>query len=623
MGKGIQGWTAAPLRFWNSLPLVVKGLALGTCVLGAILAGGIITAYGGILLLFLINLLCLGGTWYLVIYAGKKAIGSRSGWKNKSFRTGYLLSAGVAFVLLVGLIFYRRTLYMDDYINYWSKQDLLRSSFGTNGFYGMSVLLDNLLRADYKVFSNLFISLFYQFTDHSIQAFMICMFLGCLLPAWYAVLLVAEKLGQTLGTRHPLYLPAAGLMISLWPLLMNPITHAMPDAQGLTFLGIIFLLCWDYRFEKLELGRLAGIFAATFCLIITRRWYMYLVVGFYAWYSLLVLAGAAKKRRFGRTLGNMALFGGISLAGILGPLCLTFLNILSTDYGDVYGAYYGGGVWNNILHQLDFQGWLLILLTAAGLGAGLAFPATRWPAFCLGGATLTAFVLFVQAQSLGYHQSLILVPGYLCSWFVLLAVLSRGKRAASLLMGVVVACMGYNFLVSMEVLPRTALAGSVSADLTRRTDFDQIERIGNWVLENCPEGETVFINIYNQNYGGNTFRFSGDTRLRDLIVWNGVIPSTAGYPLELLEASFVMVTDITQGEYLCERINQAFQEGSPVLDHFEYLCDFPLEGVTLWCYRRTAPADQTEAEYLLSLMEDFDARWPELYSQRLAAYLSK
>lgn len=623
MEKRIQQWAAALVQFWNSLPLAIRCLVLGTGVLGLIMAGGVITAYGGILLLFIINLLCLGLTWYLVVYAGKKAIGPQSGWKNKNFRIAYLISIGVAFALLAGLIFYRRTLYMDDYINYWSKQDLLRSSFGTNGFYGMSVLLDNLLRADYKVFSNLFVSIFYQFTDHSIQAFMICMFLGCLLPAWYAVLLVAEKIGQVLETRHPLYLPAAGLMLGLWPLLMNPITHAMPDAQGLTFLGIIFLLCWDYRFEKLEPGRLLGIFAATFCLIITRRWYMYLVVGFYAWYSLLVLAGAVRNRRFGRTLGNMAIFGGISLVGILGPLCLTFLNILSTDYGDVYGAYYGGGIWNNILHQLDFQGWLLILLTAAGLGVGLAFRAIRWPAFCLAGATLTAFVLFVQAQSLGYHQSLILVPGYLCFWFVLLAALSRVKKAAPLLMGAVVACMGYNFLVSMEVLPQTALAGSVPSDLTRRTDFEQIEQVGDWVLENCPEGETVYINIYDQNYGGNTFRFSGDTRLRDLIVWNGVIPSTAGYPLELLDASYVMVTDATQGEYLCERINQAFQEGSPVLEHFEYVCDFPLEGVTLRCYRRTTSADQTEAEYILSLMEDFDARWPELYSQRVASYLGE
>lgn len=620
MGKQ-QQWREKLLALWRELPRPLQWLAAGTVLLGAVLTGGVITAYGGLILLFLINLLCLGGTWYLVVYAGEKALGKGKGWKDKNFRIAFLLSAGLAFIILVGLIYYRRTLYMDDHINYWSKQELLRSSFGTNGFYGMSVLLDNLLRADYKAFSNLFMALPYQFTTHSIQAFMVCMFLCCLLPAWYAVLLCARKIGQTLGVTSSLYLPAAGLMVSLWPLLMNPITHAMPDAQGLTFLGIIFLLCWDYRFEKLEPGRLVGIFAATFCLIITRRWYMYLVVGFYALYSLLVLAGAAREKRLGRTLGRMALFGGLSLAGILGPLCLTFLNILSTDYSDIYGSYYGGGVVENLWAQIDFQGWILILLFGAGLVLGLWQKATRWPTLCLAGATAIAFFLFVQAQSLGYHQSLILVPGYLGAWFLLLGTLSRIRKAGNLLVGAAVACMGFNFLVSLELIPRTALAGSVPADLTRRTDFDQVEEVGDWVLENCPAGETVYINIYDQNYGGNTFRFSGDLALRDLIVWNGVIPSTAGYPLELLDASYVMVTDQLEGEYLCQRINQAFQPGSPVLDHFTYLCDFPLEGTTLHCYQRTAPADAAEAEYLLSLMEDFDAQWPEIYSQRVAQYL--
>ena len=80
----------------------------------------------------------------------------------------------------------------------------------------------------------------------------------------------------------------------LWPMGLWPATHGMPDAFGLTFAAVIALLCADYRFETLPWPRLLAIFAATFALILTRRWYMFWILAFYAVYVLAVLVGAVR-----------------------------------------------------------------------------------------------------------------------------------------------------------------------------------------------------------------------------------------------------------------------------------------------------------------------------------------
>ncbi|MCI6885627.1 hypothetical protein MR942_11595, partial [bacterium] len=56
--------------------------------------------------------------------------------------------------------------------------------------------------------------------------------------------------------------------------------------------------------------------------------------------------------------------------------------------------------------------------------------------------------------------------------------------------------------------------------------------------------------------------------------------------------------------------------------HYEYVTQFPLNGVTLYCYRRTSPPDQAEADYFKQVFAGYDARWPELFSQRIDAYLA-
>ena len=351
----------------RALPAGPRWLAYGVLLLCAILVGGVITAYGGMLLVVLMWAVCMGGLCLLLHFTWQTVFPGQRVAQDKTFLRSWLAGSAVGVAVIAALVCYRQTVYSDDAINYFAKQTLLFGSFGQSGFYGIHVLLESLLTADYKMFMNLFISVPYLFTGRSINAFMVCYAIACFVPMWFALLMGAKYLAQQLPACHTaLYYPLCMAVMVLWPMFLWPATHGMPDAFGLTFAAVIALLCADYRFETLPWPRLLAIFAATFALILTRRWYMFWILAFYAVYVLAVLVGAVRRKTLGSTLKHMLLFGVPSAVIIVGALLPTFKTILTTDYADIYGAYYGGGFGNNCLGQLRTQGLIWLVLCAAG-----------------------------------------------------------------------------------------------------------------------------------------------------------------------------------------------------------------------------------------------------------------
>lgn len=614
----------------RALPAGPRWLAYGVLLLCAILVGGVITAYGGMLLVVLMWAVCMGGLCLLLHFTWQTVFPGQRGVQDKTFLRSWLAGSAVGVAVIAALVCYRQTVYSDDAINYFAKQTLLFGSFGQSGFYGIHVLLESLLTADYKMFMNLFISVPYLFTGRSINAFMVCYAITCFVPMWFALLMGAKYLAQQLPACHTaLYYPLCMAVMVLWPMFLWPATHGMPDAFGLTFAAVIALLCADYRFETLPWPRLLAIFAATFALILTRRWYMFWILAFYAVYVLAVLVGAVRRKTLGSTLKHMLLFGVPSAVIIVGALLPTFKTILTTDYADIYGAYYGGGFGNNCLGQLRTQGLIWLVLCAAGLVWLLYCRSTRAQAIVAAAASLGAMVLFTRTQSLGDHQSLILAPFYLLMLFGLCAKLTQQKAKPWLrnaAAGVLAVFLVVNFGNALR-LPgknvRTLALSSESLDLTRRTDLAQMRAVTDFVLEHCTEDQTVYINMDSNGYSGTTFAYSDPAhpQLQTMILWESSVPSTHGFPTGIWTSEYVMVTDRVDEGGIVGPINAALRTQSPAAIHYEYVTEFPLDGITLYCYRRTARPDAEEADYFKQVFAEYDARWPEIFSQRIDEYM--
>lgn len=614
----------------RALPAGPRWLAYGVLLLCAILVGGVITAYGGMLLVVLMWAVCMGGLCLLLHFTWQTVFPGQRVAQDKTFLRSWLAGSAVGVVVIAALVCYRQTVYSDDAINYFAKQTLLFGSFGQSGFYGIHVLLESLLTADYKMFMNLFISVPYLFTGRSINAFMVCYAITCFVPMWFALLMGAKYLAQQLPACHTaLYYPLCMAVMVLWPMFLWPATHGMPDAFGLTFAAVIALLCADYRFETLPWPRLLAIFAATFALILTRRWYMFWILAFYAVYVLAVLVGAVRRKTLGSTLKRMLLFGVPSAVIIVGALLPTFKTILTTDYADIYGAYYGGGFGNNCLGQLRTQGLIWLVLCAAGLVWLLYCRSTRAQAMVAAAASLGAMVLFTRTQSLGDHQSLILAPFYLLMLFGLCAKLTQQKAKPWLrnaAAGVLAVFLVVNFGNALR-LPgknvQTLALSSESLDLTRRTDLAQMRAVTDFVLEHCTEDQTVYINMDSNGYSGTTFAYSDPAhpQLQTMILWESSVPSTHGFPTGIWTSEYVMVTDRVDEGGIVGPINAALRTQSPAAVHYEYVTEFPLDGITLYCYRRTARPDAEEADYFKQVFAEYDARWPEIFSQRIDEYM--
>lgn len=614
----------------RALPAGPRWLAYGVLLLCAILVGGVITAYGGMLLVVLMWAVCMGGLCLLLHFTWQTVFPGQRVAQDKTFLRSWLAGSAVGVAVIAALVCYRQTVYSDDAINYFAKQTLLFGSFGQSGFYGIHVLLESLLTADYKMFMNLFISVPYLFTGRSINAFMVCYAITCFVPMWFALLMGAKYLAQQLPACHTaLYYPLCMAVMVLWPMFLWPATHGMPDAFGLTFAAVIALLCTDYRFETLPWPRLLAIFAATFALILTRRWYMFWILAFYAVYVLAVLVGAVRRKTLGSTLKHMLLFGIPSAVIIVGALLPTFKTILTTDYADIYGAYYGGGFGNNCLGQLRTQGLIWLVLCAAGLVWLLYCRSTRAQAIVAAAASLGAMVLFTRTQSLGDHQSLILAPFYLLMLFGLCAKLTQQKAKPWLrnaAAGVLAVFLVVNFGNALR-LPgknvQTLALSSESLDLTRRTDLAQMRAVTDFVLEHCTEDQTVYINMDSNGYSGTTFAYSDPAhpQLQTMILWESSVPSTHGFPTGIWTSEYVMVTDRVDEGGIVGPINAALRTQSPAAVHYEYVTEFPLDGITLYCYRRTARPDAEEADYFKQVFAEYDARWPEIFSQRIDEYV--
>lgn len=614
----------------RALPAGPRWLAYGVLLLCAILVGGVITAYGGMLLVVLMWAVCMGGLCLLLHFTWQTVFPGQRAAQDKTFLRSWLAGSAVGVAVITALVCYRQTVYSDDAINYFAKQTLLFGSFGQSGFYGIHVLLESLLTADYKMFMNLFISVPYLFTGRSINAFMVCYAITCFVPMWFALLMGAKYLAQQLPACHTaLYYPLCMVVMVLWPMFLWPATHGMPDAFGLTFAAVIALLCADYRFETLPWPRLLAIFAATFALILTRRWYMFWILAFYAVYVLAVLVGAVRRKTLGSTLKHMLLFGVPSAVIIVGALLPTFKTILTTDYADIYGAYYGGGFGNNCLGQLRTQGLIWLVLCAAGLVWLLYCRSTRAQAIVAAAASLGAMVLFTRTQSLGDHQSLILAPFYLLMLFGLCAKLTQQKAKPWLrnaAAGVLAVFLVVNFGNALR-LPgknvQTLALSSESLDLTRRTDLAQMRAVTDFVLEHCTEDQTVYINMDSNGYSGTTFAYSDPAhpQLQTMILWESSVPSTHGFPTGIWTSEYVMVTDRVDEGGIVGPINAALRTQSPAAVHYEYVTEFPLDGITLYCYRRTARPDAEEADYFKQVFAEYDARWPEIFSQRIDEYM--
>ena len=619
------------------------GLAAGALAL--IVFG--LAAPGSSLFFPLVSLWCNAALFALALLVLRRA-GMELDLFHKAVLVGLWAAAVLYFYWTLGS---RTFLYHWDYVNYILKQYHAEAAFAQNTGAGFRFLLDSITE-DYTNFITLFTEFPFCLSGKTGDDYAFCQVFS-VLPSLLVLLAgLTVKVGRMLRVKNRFWYFLIGFSwCATFPFVRMSAVLGQPDWFGLIFAFMLMLLTLDYRFDGIDLPRYLLIFAATAGIILTRRWYLYFVVGYCFAYVLMLAVSSIRLAKDGqpsRAVHHMVrlVAFGLCAAGAMVLLLLPMVRkILSFDYAGRYSYYNFGGITLELAAQTLRIGLLNFIL----IGMGLWFAAKRrLPALpCLAGAELlVSLVLFTRVQNTGSHQMLLFVPGWLLLFLVGSAALADGLKKHT---AVKLCYWGFTmvFAVSVRCSPLTtvALPGFVVdhfplkavSEFVRldkltydRTDAAQIQRVDDWIDAHCDaeKGEFAYMIPHDMLYNSDMFQYAAlpDIQLQGKLAAGISIPGTHEFPVRFFEAKYVLTAEplpqtFVSGGELSGRWNALFCAARG--EHFTQAASFDMgNGTVFTVWERTEPADRTEVEYYLDAFAQEDALYPEMFSQVAEAWLA-
>lgn len=620
------------------------GLAAGALAL--IVFG--LAAPGSSLFFPLVSLWCNAALFALALLVLRRA-GVELDLFHKAVLVGLWAAAVLYFYWTLGS---RTFLYHWDYVNYILKQYHAEAAFAQSTGAGFRFLLDSITE-DYTNFITLFTEFPFCLSGKTGDDYAFCQVFS-VLPSLLVLLAgLTVKAGRMLQVKNRFWYFLIGFSwCATFPFVRMSAVLGQPDWFGLIFAFMLMLLTLDYRFDGIDLPRYLLIFAATAGIILTRRWYLYFVVGYCFAYVLLLAVSSIRLAKDGQPsravhrMVRLVVFG-LCAAGAMVLLLLPMVRkILSFDYAGRYSYYNFGGITLELAAQTLRIGLLNFIL----IGMGLWFAAKRrLPALpCLAGAELlVSLVLFTRVQNTGSHQMLLFVPGWLLLFLVGSAALANGLKKHT---AVKLCYWGFTmvFAVSVRCSPLTtvALPGFVVdhfplkavSEFVRldkltydRTDAAQIQRVDDWIDAHCDaeKGEFAYMIPHDMLYNSDIFQYAAlpDIQLQDKLAAGISIPGTHEFPVRFFEAKYVLTAEplpqtFVSGGELSGRWNALFCAARD--EHFTQAASFDMgNGTVFTVWERTEPADRAEVEYYLDAFAQEDALYPEMFSQVAEAWLAR
>ena len=565
---------------------------------------------------------------------------------HKAIIVGLWAAALVYFFWALGR---RSFVYIWDYFNYISKQYSAEAAFLQSPAAGFLFIFGSFAE-DYTNFITLFLEFPFCLSDHTGDSFAFCQVFSVLPMLLVLLAGLTIKVGQMLRVKNRFWYFLIGMTwMVTYPWLRMSAMLSQPDWFGLIFGFSILLLTLDFRFEKLEPVRFCLLFLATAAIILSRRWYLYFVVGYYFAYAVLVLVSSVRIARAGQKkqalvqVRNLVLFGLMSMVAMLILLWPMVRKILGFDYAGRYSYYNFGGLTLELVAQALRIGLLNFIL----IGLGLWFAAKRrLPALpCLAGAELLiSLLLFIRVQNSGSHQMLLFLPGWLLLFLLGAAALVEGIQkhrdlklfywVFTLVFAVSVRCSPLTVVAMpgflVDYFPLKAASEFVRLDklIYDRKDLPQIKAIANWIDTHCAEGELSYMIPHDMLYCPDHFKncLLPEMPINDKLAFGFSVPGTHNFPMQFFEAKYVLTADpfpqtfVGNGE-MSHKLNERFLAVRD--EYFTQEATFDMgNGTTFTMWRRTASPTRAEVEYYLSAFKEEDAQYPEMFSQIAESWLA-
>ena len=535
-------------------------------------------------------------------------------------------------VLIYGIVLMKsKDIYTWDRLNYYLGELDLIDCFHNSFFKGIFKIISSTFYHDYGLFLSSFNLFPFMITKLSEKAFIFCYSITILIPIVVTFYINLKKILSLNVIKNKIIMFLCFVMVVFFPLLHKAAIDGQPDFVGLIFINLIILLTIDFDFDKMDLKRCIYLSICISCLVISRRWYMFWLLGYgLSFFFFLINKFVSMKKNEKRVFINNLIK---SLIVIITPVVLLLLpmwvRIIKQDFSN-YVAWNIGGYVLELNNQQQFIGIVFVFILIVGIIYGLVNKNTRKFCFLNFLTLILSFVLFVRTQNMWYHQSLLLCPCYIyimINFIILIAKLHK-KNIRMLCIGSITILIILNFCFSVFNLNNKLLT-NISLSPVVRNDYDEVLQVTNFIANNTNSNDLVYINAAGF-YAAQSFRsvLYPNRQLDSIIVYESSIDSVHGFPIESIAvAKYIIVSNITiestgaKPGHIIPTINDSLNNDSPIKGKFKLAKEFKMNSeIVLYCYERIAEYDIKESNYWKSVFEEQTKQYPELFGNRIDSF---
>ena len=545
----------------------------------------------------------------------------------------------IVILIYVVVIYTRKYAYSWDNILYYVRQIDLLNMFNSNFFEGIKGIIKTTYFENYGYFLLSFTSLLFNYTNHTLDSFVISYVVVTIIPIITVYYAIINKLIQKYELKNKnIIILLSLILIIAFPLLHSSAMVGQPDFMGLIFIGLIILFTMDYDFENVNIKRYILIFLSTLCLIITRRWYIYWVISYYICYALLLFIKNLINKDYKKLKSitkNLIIFGisSIIIAGII--LLPMIIRIVKANFYNSYSAWNIGGLKEEIKLQFYRIGGIYLSIMLIGLIYGIKNKRFRWMTIQMLSTGILTLFLFTRLQNMGNHQSLLLVPTYIYLLLICIIAINQinCKLLRRILQTIIILSLSttiFGTFTENKYFYNNKLYSNISLKPTKREDYEMIGQIDKFILENCDKDHKAYINAATSMYCSDTFKtyLFPDITLVYIIPYESSINSVHGFPIDIFKTKYLFVTNIDLEDTgakrgtIIEKINKAIKEDEETKDTWKFFKEYKMSNdVTFYVYERVKEFDAKEAEYWIKIFEKETEEFPNLFGNRIQSYL--
>lgn len=559
----------------------------------------------------------------------------------------------IFFISLISInifsLFYIRSekyIYFWDFVTYWDYFGIMGDSIQKDPFNAIKQILISISIDDYNYLPVVFLMPFYYFFGDSRLSYILAMGNIYLLPSMMIMTYVVESIIKSFRKQSNttvFYLNFATILL-YWPL-WTPLLRGYVGIAGLIIIGIIILINTSITFTNQKTSSVIITGFLLFLLVITRRYYIYWVLGFFIALCIerlvfLVFCSKNLNHRIKSAkdiLKRLIILGSIFslfLIVMAGPVTIRnmFLNV-----SEVYSAYkLSLTYFQRLVFFQEYTSNLYIAITCLGIIFSFKYSSIRTLVSLLFFQIIVIISLFAVIQAMDVHHFLLLAPSFLIFQCLfndqIIYYLSNLKRQLIYIISysfVIILSFSYvlipdisNHLSSSILLPNNRFPPLV------RNDIDEIVHILD-AIENDVDSDrkyTIYVLsgsvLFNDSILRSSIKLkSNKPKIQLEVFYPSLIDRRDGFPEKLFISDYIIVANPIQYQF-----PENFQRviGIPAnmilnkygigtyyekLPHTFYLD----HAVDIYIYKRKNEIDSAERKKTLERFVEFYPDWKDKY----------